>query len=407
MISNFNHFDIWKKYQEMCLKNPIKLNTVYGPFKNSVLKSNIRVLESHLDGDWYYLLQDLFGPFIKKIKPGRTRFKSNLNNKEIEEIYISLGHIKCGPNNTTNYNVRISRCMYETGKEIQIPTLEVDNFKYADFYFFEKDGLFLVLDIKKFESLSPFRKKLVVTKSKKFANTSFNVINLLEFDCIKDYGYCDGTNIFKNSNIEQSLLRVDSKGKLKTKYKMFPKLWMRGCKTTLKPPKYQAIYISDKNWEIIESSTLEGLVENFTDKNGNKLTRQTFTAQLKTNTENFLNFKVSQKLSISYCNKKPYLLIKAGFEEFKLKEYIHLINEAIETKQILRGLTEFLLEKSLKSSRIITKYNMTLDDFYEFIEKNNPSIFGLYKGNKIQILSGDNDSERDYYKYFKKIKGIE
>jgi hypothetical protein len=403
-LNSHKHIDIWEKYQKMSQNNPVKLNTIFNNAKSFTLRTNIRNLESNLDGDWYYLLQNLFGSYIQKIRPGRTRFKSNLNNKNVDISYKTLAHIKCGKNKNSAVGIRISTCIYNNGTELQIPKTEVKNFNLADFYFFEKEGLFLTLNIKKLLNLSLTEKQLIIKKdNSQFENLSLDIINLLKFDCIEHYGYCDGYNITKNYNYEQSYLKHKN-GKLITKYKTFPEIWMRGCQSTLKLSKYLAIYISSKKeiWEIIESSTIPGLIENFTDKSGKKLTRQTYEAQIKSNTENLLLNRIPQKLSISYCENKPYFLIKNIFEENKIRDYIIKLYNNMEERKIISGLSEFLYLKNL------TKKSMTIHDYYEFIETN---YLNLYKNKKslelkIDILSGNNDSEKNYMDYYLKIKGI-
>lgn len=449
------YIDFWGSYQEMCLKKPTTLNSSQTPSKSNTEQTNLRLLEAKLDGDWYFLLQDLLGNFLQKVKPGRISIKSNLNDIDFEEYYYTLAHIKCGPNKKNNFNVRLSTCIYLNGNEIQIPIEEVEKFEYADYYFFEKDGLFLLLNVKKFEQLNPIQKWFAVGEptersDKRFANYSFNVLTLLRCGCIDQFGYCDGVDIYKNDG-KTSLLYLNSKGSRRKKYTGFTQTWIRGCQTSFKEAKYQAIYISPNpnTWEVIESSTMTGLVPVLTDKKGHKLSRQAYSAQARTNTQNFLENKISQKLSLSYAGIKPYFLVNAGFDKQELQRYIRKLYQSIEERKILHGLTDFLIEKGLKTNTTITKNNMSIHDYYEFIENKFTEVHGVFdlkiaeyklssrfkvKSNiesnfyksrvayfsnrkrgflsqkdikflKIRILSGDNESHKDFYELFKKIKG--
>jgi hypothetical protein len=68
------NIDSWEKYKEMSSKHPVELQKYVHPTK-FMMTTNIRKLESKLEGDWYYLLTDLFGSHITKVKPGRTHFQ--------------------------------------------------------------------------------------------------------------------------------------------------------------------------------------------------------------------------------------------------------------------------------------------------------------------------------------------
>jgi hypothetical protein len=450
--------EIWDLYKKMSLKNPTELAIHIGSSKMTAPKTNIRNLESKLDGDWYYLLQDLLGNYIEKIKPGRTSFESTINYQNISEFYGELAHIRCGKNENSNSGVRISTCLYNNGNELQIPISEAKHFEYADYYFFENKGLFLLLNIKKLEKLNVGQKWLVVgepteNSEKRFANYSFNTLYLLKFGCIEQYGFCDGDTIYKNRSMTQTSLKYDSKGNKRNKYASFPQIWMRGCKSTLKAPKYLAIYLSsDGSREIIRSQTIAGIVSNFTDKNGKKLTRQALSAQARTNLKNYQNNIIPQKLSLSYVGKKQFFLINTTgikINEDKLISYLRSLKENIECREILGDLTKFLIQRSVKLNRVITKQNMSVDDYFDFIEwkfgipLNNSLDLKIeeykfddayllksdknsnyYKSDvayytnrkrgfiskknilefKIEILSGENFANFDYFKFYKKIK---
>jgi hypothetical protein len=348
-----NDIESWEKCQEMSRRNPTNLNTYYDFSKRRAEKTNLRNLDAKLDGDWYFLLQDLLGTYIEKIRPGRTSFRSNINNEPIDEFYGSLGHIRCGQSESTSFSIRLSSCMFCNGSELQIPMTEVKDFKYNDYYFFEDKGLFVLFNTKKFEALSESKKWLAcgaptAYNGKRFGNNCFSTMYLLKFGCIDQYGYCDGNTIYKGRNLGKTSLRYNSKGKLKTKYLSFPKLWMRGCRSTLKPEKYLAILLSE-SLEIIGSQTIAGLTKNMTDKNGEKQSRQTYEHQIKVNSQNYLDYKISQKLSLAYVGKKPYFLMKKSdkYTEEDLMRYIMDIRREYDIRNRMSGITSFLLEKDL------------------------------------------------------------
>jgi hypothetical protein len=450
--------EIWNIYKNMSMKNPAELDTYYDLSKRLLFnKTNIRKLESKLDGDWYYLLRDLFGSYITKVKPGKTEYTSNIN--DITKSYGELSHIRCGPSQFVNFGVRLSTCIY-FGKEIQIPISEVKKFQFADYYFFEKEGLFLLFNVKKFDALDSIKKYLIVGKSvedteKRFENYSFNIEFLLKFGCIDHYGFCDGTTIFKDSSIIQSPLKYDSKGQKIKKYKSFSKIWMRGCRSTLKNPKYIAFFISPTKgrYEIMKSQTIAGITQNFTNKKGKKLTRQAFSTQARVNTENYLKGIIPQRLSLAYIRNAPYFLMNVSnikLTEKGINNYLYALHEDLEFRREQEDLTSFLIKRSIKLNKIITQYTMSVDDYFEYIEykrkiplnsllfskieeyklsdiyqikkdKNSnyyKSDVGYYANRKrnfisrkdifrmkIEILSGDNFLSYDFYKVFKKIKG--
>jgi hypothetical protein len=408
-----SNLEYWEMYRKMAAKTPISLSKEYG-LKLKLSETNLRKLDSSLDGDWYYILRDIFGEFIQKYRPGLTQFISNLNNKEQNANLRKIAHVLCGPNNINLSPVRLSSCLKENGLEIQIPTKEVDNFEFSNFYFFENNGLFLVFNTQKFLKLDNTKKWLSMGQQtedspKSFANTHFNVRWLMKFGCIDHYGYCNGTEIYKDTTYIPHDFHFTSSGNRRVKYPTFKTTWLRGCNTSLKRDKYAAFYISGNPEikQIFKSQSIPGLMEFFFNKEGEHLTKQALAKQARVNTENFLKGEIPQKLSIVYDKfKQPHFLMNiegTRINEEKLKFYLLDLYKDLDFRTCSNNLEIFLKQYSVEQKRIITKKSMTVNDYFNFINSHYYSLEFDYEDELLKRIDTEeykrrSNKENNYYK---------